>query len=223
MTFIPHSGKGNTSFFNFFFRCFGLPISNNHINIYQVSTFEQEKQLLEGLAANDRQVIEVIYRENYPMVQAFILNNSGNGDEARDIFQEAMIVLFEKAVSGSFELNCQLKTYMYSVCRRLWLKRLQQLQRYGSLIENVEETITVEEDLEMHEKHNADLVLMETAMSKIGEPCKSLLDAYYIQKKNMQEIATDFGYTNADNAKTQKYKCLLRLKKLFFAQYKNGQ
>lgn len=223
MTFIPGSGKGNPTFFNFFFRCFGLPISNNRINIYQVSTLEQEKQLLEGLAANDRQAIEAIYRENYPMVQAFILNNSGNGDEARDIFQEAMIVLFEKAVSGSFELNCQLKTYMYSVCRRLWLKRLQQLQRYGSLVENVEETIAVEEDLEMHEKYNTDLVLMETAMNKIGEPCKSLLDAYYIQKKNMQEIATDFGYTNADNAKTQKYKCLLRLKKLFFAQYKNGQ
>ena len=222
MIFIPHSGKGNPDFFNFFFRCFGLPISNNRINIYQVSTFEQEKQLLEGLAANDRQVIEAIYRDNYPMVQAFILNNSGDSDEARDIFQEAMIVLFEKAKSGSFELNCQLKTYMYSVCRRLWLKRLQQLQRYGSLIENVEETVMVDEDLELHEKHNADFVLMETTMSKIGEPCKSLLDAYYIQKKNMQEIAADFGYTNADNAKTQKYKCLLRLKKLFFAQYKNG-
>jgi len=188
-----------------------------------VSTFEQEKQLLEGLALNDRAVIEAIYRDNYPMVQSFILNNSGNGDEARDIFQEAMIVLFEKSTSGSFELNCQLKTYIYSVCRRLWLKRLQQLQRYGSLIENVEDTVSVDEDLELHEKHNADFMLMETAMNKIGEPCKSLLDAYYIQKKNMQEIASDFGYTNADNAKTQKYKCLLRLKKLFFAQYKNGQ
>ncbi len=68
-----------------------------------------------------------------------------------------------------------------------------------------------------------DFNIMETAMSKIGEPCKSLLEAYYIQKKQMQEIATEFGYTNADNAKTQKYKCLVRLKKLFFAQYKNGQ
>ncbi len=188
-----------------------------------MSNLEQERQLLEGLALNDRTVVEVIYRDNYPMIQAFILNNNGNSDEARDIFQEAMIVLFEKAVSGSFELNCQLKTYIYSVCRRLWLKRLQQLQRFGSLIENIEETVSVEEDLEIHEKHNTDFILMENAMSKIGEPCKSLLDAYYIQKKNMQEIAVDFGYTNADNAKTQKYKCLVRLKKLFFAQYKNGQ
>ncbi|MGB5005656.1 MAG: sigma-70 family RNA polymerase sigma factor [Ferruginibacter sp.] len=188
-----------------------------------MSNLDQEKQLLEGLALKDGSVIEGIYRDNYPMIQAFILNNNGNSDEARDIFQEAMIVIYEKAVSGTFELNCLLKTYLYSVCRRLWLKRLQQLQRYVNLVENVEETVVVDEDLEIHDKHNANFAIMENAMNKIGEPCKSLLDAYYLQKKNMQEIAADFGYTNADNAKTQKYKCLVRLKKLFFAQYKNGQ
>jgi RNA polymerase sigma factor (sigma-70 family) len=223
LIFIPGSGKGNPGFLRFFFLSFGLQTGNNRINIYQVNSFEQERQLLEGLAKNDREVIEAIYRDNYPMVQAFILNNNGNPDEARDIFQETMIVLFEKSVSGSFELNCQLKTYIYSVCRRLWLKRLQQLQRYSNPVENGEETVSVEEELEVHEKHNADFGLMENALARIGEPCKSLLDAYYIQKKSMQDIAADFGYTNADNAKTQKYKCLVRLKKLFFAQYKNGQ
>jgi RNA polymerase sigma factor (sigma-70 family) len=188
-----------------------------------VSTLEEEKLILKGLADNDKQAIETIYRQNFAMIQSFILNNSGSQDDARDIFQEAMIVLFEKARSGSFELSSQIKTYIYSVCRRLWLKRLNQMQRYSGNLDNIEETVPVEEELETHEKKNADFILMETAMSKIGEPCKSLLDAYYIQKKHMQEIAADFGYTNADNAKTQKYKCLMRLKKLFFAQYKNGQ
>jgi RNA polymerase sigma factor (sigma-70 family) len=188
-----------------------------------VSTLEEEKLILKGLADNDKQAIETIYRQNFAMIQSFILNNSGSQDDARDIFQEAMIVLFEKARSGSFELSSQIKTYIYSVCRRLWLKRLNQMQRYSGNLDNMEETVPVEEELENHEKKNADFILMETAMSKIGEPCKSLLDAYYIQKKHMQEIAADFGYTNADNAKTQKYKCLMRLKKLFFAQYKNGQ
>jgi RNA polymerase sigma factor (sigma-70 family) len=188
-----------------------------------VSTIEQEKQLLKGLALNDRQAIESIYRDHYSMIQSFVLNNTGTADDARDIFQEAMIVLFEKAHSESFELNCQLKTYLYSVCRRLWLKKLHQAQRFNTRVENLEETIPVEEDTENHEKLNADFTMMENAMNKIGEPCKSLLDAYYIQKKHMQDIAADFGYTNADNAKTQKYKCLVRLKKLFFAQYKNGQ
>ena len=206
----------------YFFGYFGLQIIIKRININRVNNLEEEKLLLKGLADNDKQAIETIYRDNFAMVQSFILNNSGSSDDARDIFQEAMIVLFEKSRSESFELSSQLKTYIYSVCRRLWLKKLNQNQRYTGQIENMEETIPVEEDLESHEKRNTDFTLMETAMSKIGEPCKSLLDAYYIQKKHMQEIAADFGYTNADNAKTQKYKCLMRLKKLFFAQYKNG-
>ena len=66
------------------------------------------------------------------------------------------------------------------------------------------------------------LQIMEKALISLGEPCKSLLEAYYLQKQNMQVIAANFGYTNADNAKNQKYKCLMRLKKIFFTDYKNG-
>ena len=64
---------------------------------------------------------------------------------------------------------------------------------------------------------------MEKALGSLGEPCKGLLESYYLQKKDMTEIAATFGYTNADNAKNQKYKCLMRLKKLFFAQYNIGE
>ncbi len=147
-----------------------------------------------------------------------ILNNSGYPDDARDIFQEAMIVLYEKVRSGSFELNCQLKTYLYSVCRRLWLKRLGQLQRSFSEVENLEDTVPVEDELERHEQRNRDFQIMEQSMNSLGEPCRSLLEAYYLETKSMVEIAADFGYTNADNAKNQKYKCLMRLKKIFSQQ-----
>jgi RNA polymerase sigma factor (sigma-70 family) len=186
-----------------------------------VSNLEKELLLLKGLSKSDTASVETIYRDNYNMIQSFILNNNGSVDDARDIFQEAMVVLYEKSRDTTFLLNCQIKTYVYSICRRLWLKRLQQLNKFTTQVESLEEIIPVEEEIEEHEKRNTDFTLMETSMSKIGEPCKSLLDAYYLQKKSMQDIATEFGYTNADNAKTQKYKCLVRLKKLFFAQYKN--
>ena len=186
-----------------------------------MSTIEQDQLLLKGLAGSDKECIETIYRINYTMIQTFVLHNNGSVDDARDIFQEAMVVLYEKSRDTTFSLNCQLKTYVYSICRRLWLKRLQQLSKFSTQVESLEETVFVEEEIEEHEKVNNDFILMENSMNKMGEPCKSLLDAYYLQKKNMQEIALEFGYTNADNAKTQKYKCLLRLKKLFFAQYKN--
>ncbi|HET9746229.1 MAG TPA: sigma-70 family RNA polymerase sigma factor [Chitinophagaceae bacterium] len=183
----------------------------------------KEKELLKGLATGDKKAIETIYKDNYNMVQSLVINNNGSAQEAKDIFQEAMIVLLEKARSGNFELNCQIKTYVYSVSRRIWLKRLQQYNRYSREVDGMLGTVPVEEDVEEYERHDHEFAMMEKAISSLGEPCKSLIEAFYIQKRNMQDIANQFGYTNADNAKNQKYKCLMRLKKLFFAQYKNGK
>lgn len=182
-----------------------------------------EQVLLKGLAKNDARSIETIYKNNFNMVQSFVLNNNGTYDDARDIFQEAMIVLYENAKSETFVLTCQIKTYLYSICRRLWLKRLQYSNRFTTHVENLEETVPVEEDLEHQEKRDADFAIMERALGSLGEPCKSLLEAYYLEKKDMTHIAITFGYTNADNAKNQKYKCLIRLKKLFFSQYNIGE
>lgn len=180
----------------------------------------QELHLLAGLARNDREAVETIYGRHFSMVQSLIINNNGSSEDARDIFQEAMIVLYERSRTPEFELHCQLKTYLYSICRRLWLKRLTQAQRYMPQVESIEETIPVEEEIEMHEQRNLEFQLMEKALLGLGEPCKSLLEAFYIQRRNMSEIAAGFGYTNPENAKNQKYKCLLRLRKLFFSEYK---
>lgn len=182
----------------------------------------KEVGLLKGLAAGDRKVIEGIYKDHFNMIQSLIVSNNGSSEDAQDIFQEAMVVLYEKVRTGSFELNCQLKTYLYSVSKRLWLKRLQQNNRLLSQEIDPNTTIQVEEEIATHEKRDAEFELMNQAIQRLGEPCKSLLEAYYLRKMNMQDIALQFGYTNADNAKNQKYKCLIRLKKLFFSEYKNG-
>ena len=182
-----------------------------------------EQALLQGLANSDTKAIETIYKQNYNMVQSFILNNNGSYDDARDIFQEAMIALYEKTKSESFVLTCKINTYVYSVCRRLWLKRLQQLGKFSGSVEILEETVSVEEYIEIHRKRDAEYNIMERSLGSMGEPCKSLLEGYYIKKLDMQALAKEFGYTNADNAKNQKYKCLMRLKKMFFAQYNIGE
>jgi len=186
-----------------------------------VGITEQEKIAFKAIGNNEREAIELVYKENYGLIQHFVVYNNGTEDDARDIFQEAMMVLYEKSKQPDFELTCQIKTYLYSVSRRLWLKKLQHARRIETQIENFDNVVAVEEDLEDHEKLTQQYLIMRTAMGKIGEPCKSLIEAFYVHHKNMQEIAGFFGYTNADNAKNQKYKCLVRLKKLFFAQYKN--
>ena len=181
-----------------------------------------EQALLKGLAQNDSKAVETLYKSHFTMIQHFVLNNNGSFDDARDIFQEAMITLYEKVQSDSFVLSCQIKTYLFSICKNLWLKRLQQMGKYSAPLSTEEESIAVEADLEEFQKKDAAFSIMNRALNSLGEPCKSLLEGYYLNKKGMQELAEDFGYTNADNAKNQKYKCLMRLKKLFFSQYNIG-
>ena len=53
--------------------------------------------------------------------------------------------------------------------------------------------------------------LMES-LKELGDPCKSILMYFYYEQFSMEKIAETLGYTNADNAKNQKYKCLKRLK-----------
>jgi len=74
-----------------------------------VKSDSNEQILLKGLANNDSKAIDTIYKDNFNMVQALILNNNGSYDDARDIFQEAIITLYEKAKSESFILTCQIK------------------------------------------------------------------------------------------------------------------
>jgi DNA-directed RNA polymerase specialized sigma24 family protein len=94
--------------------------------------------------------------------------------------------------------------------------------KYSSPLSSEEEAISVDTDLEELAHKDAAFAIMDRALNSLGEPCKSLLEGYYLNKKGMQELAEQFGYTNSDNAKNQKYKCLMRLKKLFFAQYNIG-
>ena len=139
-----------------------------------MNTPTQDQILLNGLATNEKDAIERIYRENYGLIQHLVVNNNGTEEDAKDIFQEGLIVLYEKSVSADFELNCQLKTYLYSVCRRLWLKRLQKYTRFEPRIDGLADLVPVEEDLEHHEEKSLQFGLLEPALPKAGRTCKGL-------------------------------------------------
>jgi RNA polymerase sigma factor (sigma-70 family) len=179
-----------------------------------------DDQLLAGLANGSDEMLEELYRRYFPMVLHLIQNNSGSEDDAKDIYQETLIVLYEKVTSDSLELHCQLKTYLYSVSRRLWLKQLSKRSRNGRSLIDTEDLADVDDDLIDHEARDRQFDLMADSLDRLGEPCRTLLEDFYIRHLSMQDITEKFGYTNADNAKTQKYKCLMRLKRLFFSVFK---
>jgi len=180
------------------------------------SSVPTDREVVLGILNNSEDALNKLYVGYYPMVLQFILNNSGDEDDAKDVYQEAIIVLYNKIKSGNFELSSKLKTYIYSVSRRIWLKKLTQQSKKSNNISDFEDVVAVEVDMEIHEEKDKQFEKMQSALVHLGEPCKTIIQDFYINNLSMQDISEKFGYTNTDNAKTQKYKCLQRLKKLFF-------
>ena len=177
-----------------------------------------DQDIIDGIVRGDSRIINKIYKSYYPAIARMIINNNGSEDEAKDTFQEAVMVLYNKITQKKFELNSKLSTFLYAVSRRLWLKQIS--RKGGALntsdISDFEDILQVEEEVNRHEEIEAQFAQMNEALASLGEPCQTLLKDFYIANMSMQTICEKFGYTNSDNAKNQKYKCLQRLKKLFF-------
>ncbi|MVN89504.1 RNA polymerase sigma factor [Mucilaginibacter aquatilis] len=187
------------------------------------SSAPTDSEVVFGILNNSENILKRVYVAYFPMVLQLIINNNGTADDAKDVYQEAIIVLYNKVKSGNFELSSKLKTFLYSVCRKLWLKRLSQMSRYGGDVKDFQDHLPVEDEADLHSERDIQFTKMEGALKQLGEPCKTIIEDFYIHDLSMQEICERFGYTNADNAKTQKYKCLQRLKKLFFQQEQRDQ
>lgn len=185
----------------------------------------KEHQLLEGIARNDRKITEQVYVDNYKLVKAYLQSKGGSAEDVDDVFQEAMTILFQKAQEEQFRLSCKIGTYLVAISKHLWFKRLETLNKRSEIVlqsedgeeSTVFDTIPYQDDIKWHEEKEAHYAQLDLALITLGEPCQSLLKAFYQEQKSMQEIAKQFGYTNPENAKTQKYKCLSRLKKIFNA------
>jgi RNA polymerase sigma factor (sigma-70 family) len=181
-----------------------------------------DNDLIHKIRQNDEQALRLAYQVNYNPIAHFILNNNGTEAEAKDIYQEAFMVFYEKLKDLSFQLNCQIKTFLYSISRRLWLKRLAEKKHFLGKINDFEEFLVLDNENSESDETEKQLASMQNSITELGEPCQTLLLDYYYRQMTMQEIAEKFGYTNADNAKNQKYKCLQRLKKLFFKAYQTS-
>ena len=191
-------------------------------------SLDLERELLAGLAAGKREATQTVYRRHGSTIIGWVCANGGGEPDADDVLQEAMVILFQKAQDDSFRLTCRIGTYLFAVARHLWLKRLEQRSKAPALLDDNAGSDegpdqAYEDDVNAHQERELHYEQLEAALDQLGEPCRSLLRAFYHEGKSMADIAAASGYTNPDNAKTQKYKCLTRLKKIFFgnqAQWK---
>lgn len=181
----------------------------------------KEQELLNRLAVGEREAVEEIYKQYHHVIVKWIRKHNGDENDGADIYQEAIVILYQKSKNEEFRLTCRVGTYLFAIARNLWYKKLQNSKSGVVLVPDNEQAENTErdyqDDINAHHERELHYEQLDNALQQLGEPCSSLLKAFYHKNKSMQDIAAEFGYTNPDNAKTQKYKCLTRLKKLFYS------
>lgn len=171
--------------------------------------------LLKSMDAKENDIgFRFMYSSYLAMIQNLVINNKGNEVEAEDIFQDGLIVLFNQIRKRDLELRCTVKTYLYSVCRNLWLKKLRKNKRQAGLKEGDLPFVTVQDTLLKTLEVTEEKKIVAEFLAKLNPGCRTILKYFYFDRKKMSEIAALMGLANEQGAKNKKSMCMKKLKSL---------
>jgi RNA polymerase sigma factor (sigma-70 family) len=154
-----------------------------------------------------------LYKQ-FPKVRKHIVANSGRTAEAHDIFQEALIILFNKAYSGELKDEVDPYGFVHNTSKFLWNNQLR--KKKGQLKNDTIDTTDLEyqDEIEDAWRKEEKLMIIEDVLQSLGQKCKKILELFYFKSLSMDSIARKVGFSTVKSAKTQKYKCLERARKL---------
>lgn len=174
-----------------------------------------DQRFINGLLQNDVPLVREIYERFSGKVTAYIVQNSGSEDDAADIFQEALIDIFQQAGHKQLKLTCPFEPFLLLVCKRKWLNELKKRGRRevtkdpDDLYAVGEDVFALAEQMQLQE----DKAKLFTAMfQKLGEKCREIISKC-LGNKPQEEVAEELGLTYAYLRK-KKSECTSELIKL---------
>lgn len=175
-------------------------------------TFYTDEAILDGLKKRDSGIIRYVYKEYYPTIKFLITTNSGTETDAEDVFQDALVVLFKKIAREDLILTSSFKTFLYSICRNLWLQRLDRRVFSNEFLEmedlsELQENLYLDQPEEEHDKYK----LFQQHFLRLSEDCQKILQLF-LGKTSLKEIAEIMGFKTEKYAKTRKFMCKEKLK-----------
>lgn len=176
---------------------------------------------IHGIKNKDEKILKALYHQYYRMIRHFILSNNGNEDDFKDNYHETLLVAIRAIQKEDFSLTSSLSTFIYSISRRIWLKQLNKNKPFNNVGDLYQQAFQnsdddIEKIVEEHQIKEKNINKIQIALQHIGDNCYQILKLFYYERLSMETIAEKLGYNNSDVAKNQKYKCLQKLKKVFF-------
>lgn len=174
-----------------------------------------DEELIEGLRKRESKSIRYMYQEYFPLIRHLLVKNSGNEQDAEDLLQDALVLLYKQCQAEPFLIQCSLKTYFVGICKNLWMQRLDYkfrllYQADYSVHEPRERYYLDDQDLQYEDL--ARQRLLHKHLMLLPNDCRQLLQLYFL-KISFSEIAKLLKYKDESYVKTKKYLCKNLLRK----------
>jgi RNA polymerase sigma factor (sigma-70 family) len=190
------------------------------------NTYEQNEKA-KAISLNENNAIQQLYIDVYPKAKTFILQNNGNEDQAKDIFQEAFLSLWKNIKESKFSpgQDDNIEAYLFTIAKNKWIDYLRSFHYRNKIsIHEVEEKIIdsderygeAEEELNRNKTSYA-----HEAVSRLGESCKRLLKMFYFERKSMEMIAKRLKISTS-TARNKKYRCMQQLRE-YVKEYQSDE
>lgn len=164
--------------------------------------------LLEGLRVQSEKAIHDVYLGYYSSVEKYIVMNSGTAQDAEDVFQDTVMVLLSYVSKPDFKLTCSMKTLLFAIARRIWLKQLRHKTRQEALTELEIQQQDFIADWEEVERSQKKYDSLPAVLNRISVHCSGLLKQLFLTGKIPDH------YKNDHSMRNQKYKCLEQARKM---------
>lgn len=161
-----------------------------------------DNKLIEGIRLQDDKALKHIYNTYFQMVKNYVLKNSGNSDDAYDVFQESIIVLYKQVVSNELNLTSDLKGFFYGIARAVWLKALNKRGKNSELTDDITD--------ESGTGYEADEAILERVVARVMEKLKpdcAEIIRLFSEGVDYGTIASTMGLKSEEYARRKKYLC----------------
>lgn len=166
-----------------------------------------EMTLSAGASVTREEFFEELYEKTLPIFARFAAKMNASFDDARDVFQDALVIYYERSSDRDFELRSSPEAYVLGIARHLWLKKFSH-HRKAARLTDMDSEFNVPADYFPDAKEYSLLAFLE----KSGERCMELLRKFYFEKSSLKTIASSLGYATEHSAAVQKFKCIGKLR-----------
>ena len=177
---------------------------------------------IEALYNSDTRLIKEIYQNHSEQIHKWILKNNGTTDDAKDIFQEALLTIYTKACDPDFILTCPFGAFLFRICRNKWIDKLRQKGRTEEVRIIEEKRYKVEEEqkvipkVEEVEEENIKQQKLDKTFKKLSELCQQLL-TLVADGRSSSEIVEKMEMAEANTFYRRKNACIERWRTLYKA------